>query len=88
MKKHSPNFHTNLEEADNAKNNRAATFFWTVVTISLFLLGFSLTGCTHKQDKKIVKMADGRFYQLEQAVADETYRLRLIDTSEINELYK
>lgn len=41
--KHSPNFHTNLEEADNANNNRAATFFWTVVFITTLMLLFSIT---------------------------------------------
>lgn len=43
MKKHSPNFFENLKEADTAKNNRAATFFWTVVTVALFLFGLSVT---------------------------------------------
>lgn len=55
MKKHSPNFHTNLEEADNATNNRAATFFWTVVTVALFLLGFSLTSCTKEVSKPVLR---------------------------------
>lgn len=50
--KHSPNFHTNLEEADKAKNNRAATFFWTVVTVTLFMLGFSLTSCNQRGEIK------------------------------------
>lgn len=49
MKKHSPNFFENLQEADTAKNNRATTFFWTVVLIATLMLGFSLTGCTYKK---------------------------------------
>lgn len=53
MKKHSPNFHTNLEEADKAKNNRASTFFWTVVLITTLMLGFSLTSCTKQAEKPI-----------------------------------
>lgn len=48
--KHSPNFHTNLEEADNAKNNRAATFFWTVVLITTLMLGFSVTKTKAQSD--------------------------------------
>lgn len=43
MKKHSPNFHTNLEEADKAKNNRAKTFGWVYLLIVVFLIGLSVT---------------------------------------------
>lgn len=43
--KHSPNFFENEYEARTATNNRASTFFWTVVTVALFLLGFLLTSC-------------------------------------------
>lgn len=43
--KHSPNFIENEREAYESKNNPVSTFFWTVVTVTLFLLGFSLTGC-------------------------------------------
>ena len=52
MKKHSPNFHTNLEEADNAKNNPVSTFFWTVVLVATLMLGFSLTSCEKPAQSK------------------------------------
>lgn len=41
--KHSPNFFENLQEADTANNNRATTFFWTVVLITILMLGLSVT---------------------------------------------
>lgn len=54
MKKHSPNFFENLQEADNAKNNRATTFFWTVVLITILMLGLSVTK-TKAQDSIKIK---------------------------------
>lgn len=54
MKKHSPNFIENEREAFEAKNNRAATFFWTVVLITTLMLGLSVTK-TKAQDSSVLK---------------------------------
>lgn len=48
--KHSPNFHTNLEEADKAKNSPVSAFFWTVVLITTLMLGFSVTKTKAQSD--------------------------------------
>lgn len=55
MKKHSPNFIENEREAFEAKNNRAATFFWTVVLITTLMLWFSLTSCTKEVSKPVLR---------------------------------
>jgi hypothetical protein len=59
MKKHSPNFFENLQEADTANNNRATTFFWTVVFITTLMLGFSLTSCNEQKRPIKVTASDG-----------------------------
>lgn len=56
--KHSPNFIENEREAYESTNNRATTFFWTVVTVALFLLGFSLTSCTTDTHKNCINKND------------------------------
>lgn len=54
MKKHSPNFFENLQEADTANNNRATTFGWVLVLIGMLLFGFSITK-TKAQDSIKIK---------------------------------
>lgn len=75
MKKHSPNFFENLQEADTAKNNRAVTFFWTVVLITTLMLGFSLTSCNERgkitQPPMDFIEIHGKVYKLVQVVPSE-----------------
>lgn len=57
----------------------------------LFISALAVMGCmscTHKKVDWVVKAQDGRFYQLEDGVANEAYRLREIDSSAIKMIIK
>jgi len=47
-----------------------------------------MAACTHKRDGQLIKTQDGKIYMLEEAVPNESYFFREIDTTAIKFLIK
>lgn len=67
-------------------NYKPTPYYRIVAIIAAICIG--LASCTYKKHGEVVKMKDGKFYRLEQATSNESYYLKEIDTSAINQLSK